>query len=409
MLQGRRRHDVDMAGVRSTVTYALWALVLCAACGAYYRWLWPSYAAFNHRIDARCAELYCDFSRYYYKQARALSTSDRPIAGYYYAPTFAILLTPIGRLPLATAWRVWSWVQGVSLLLLLTVSARALRAFSRWTHALGLLLTLTSYPILCNWRWGQLNSLFVACAVFALLLHEGGAFKRAGFALSWLIALRYYPALYAVGFVTRRGWIALVWCALFTLALLVAVPAAIMGPQHAWNFYSASATSLHAATHDWLGGDRASQYLPSVVLRAPRSLGPTLLWRALSTALAVGNLATALRVVNARLSQRALWVFCLVALSTPLLVATSWMHYFVYLPLVQTFLAAQLAHTRDFWLRRASSAALWIASVAVSNIFFFLHAGGSHRYELRAYLLWSDLALLVVAHLLLWRLRREAR
>lgn len=395
---------------RRFVVYGVCALAICAACGAYYRLSWPSYAAFNHEIDARCGELYCDFSRYYYKQARAIGGGDRPVSGYYYSPTFALLLTPIAHVPLNTAWRVWSWVQGVSLLLLLAVSARSLRAFPRWTHALGLFLTLTSYPILCNWRWGQLNSLFVACVVFALLSHERGAFKRAGFALSWVIALRYYPAMYAIGFVTRRGWIAAVWCALFTLALLVAVPAVIMGPQHAWNFYSASATSLHAASHGWLGGDRASQYLPSVVWRLQRSLGPPARWRVLSTALAAGNLMTALWVVNARLPRRALWVFSFVALSTPLLVATSWMHYFVYLPLVQTFLAAQLAHTRDASLpARASSAALWLASVALSSIFFFLHAGGSHAYELHAYLLWSDLALLAIAHPLLWRTRREAR
>jgi hypothetical protein len=385
-------------------------LVICAACAVYYRYLWPSYAAFNHRIDSRCAELYCDFSRYYYKQARALRTADRPIDGYYYSPTFALLLTPIGEVSLSTAWRVWSWVQAFSLASLLAVSARALRAFPRWTHALGLVLTLTSYPILCNWRWGQLNSLFIACAVLALLLHERGAFRRAAFALSWLIALRYYPALYALGFVARRGWTALVWCALFTAGLLVLVPVVVMGPQHAWSFYAASATALGAATNSWLDGDRASQYLPSVVQRTAlalhRSPGPKIVWVALSCVLAAVNIATVVWLNRARVSERALWAFCLLSLSTPLLAATSWMHYFVYLPLAQTFLGAQLARPRGSSnIELTGLVLLWSASVVLSSLMFFLHAGGSHRYELSAYLLWSDLALLALAHRLLWRVR----
>lgn len=94
MLQRSRFADLGASSVRRGLSNALDALAIAAACWVYYLHVWPSYAAFNHGVDARSAELYCDFSRYYYKQARALLTGDLPMRGYYYSPTLALLLAP---------------------------------------------------------------------------------------------------------------------------------------------------------------------------------------------------------------------------------------------------------------------------------------------------------------------------
>lgn len=402
-----RARSMGRPHVHRLAVYGLCALAISAACGLYYRAEWPSYEAFDQAIDARCKVPYFDFTHFYVPQAGMLRAQDTPVHGYFYSPTFALLLTPLVSLPRVEAWEIWTWVQAVSLLLLLSMSALALRAFPAWTHALALALTLTSYPILHNWAWGQINTGVVALALLALLLFERHAPLRAALVLASVTALRYYPALYAVGLLSRRRPQPLVWFALSTCALLFALPAAFLGANHTLRFYRNSSASIDLAMRTWLVGDRASEYLPNAIARFEHvqhlQLGSHALWVAISAALAALNLAAVIWTAHKPIAQRPLWAFSLLALSTPLLFTTSWMHYFVYLPLVQSFLAAQLAHVQGHMrLKLAGFLLLWAPSVVLSNVLFFQHVGGCRHYERQAYLLWSDLTLMALALPLLW-------
>jgi hypothetical protein len=187
---------------------------------------------------------YCDFTLFYYKQAKLITVRDKPIHKYFYSPSFALLLTPIGSLPYARALVVWTWVQALSLLVLVGSSVLLLESFPRWTHALVLLLTLTCYPVLNNWKWGQANTTFMALVVLALALCERGRRKSAAFALSLVVAARYYPALYALAFIARGRRKTWPWLIGFSTLLLVALPVLAMGALHAWHFYVASAAEI---------------------------------------------------------------------------------------------------------------------------------------------------------------------
>lgn len=389
-----------------TVLIIVCGVAIIAGAGAYYALRWPSYAAFTQSIDVRCKQEYSDFTLYYLRQARQILLQDTPVRRYFYSPTFALLLVPIARLPDATAWQVWTWVQAASLALFLIAGGMAMRGFPPWTYLLGLALTLTSYPVVHNWIWGQCNTLFIACVVFALLAYERGAVRRAALLLSWIAALRYYPALYLVGFSGRKARAAWLWFGLSISVWLIALPVLIMGAEHARNFYLASFASIDLATHTWLVDDRASLYLPTTVLRVARAaglgLGPRGLWLAVSSLLTAANVAHAVWAVRSGVASRTLWAFSLMALSTPLVFSTSWVHYFVYLPLVQAFLAGELSRARSRSPRAAAACMLlWIASVALSSMFFFQLIGDVRRYERRGFLLWSDLALLALGHALL--------
>jgi hypothetical protein len=399
--------------VKRRLAYAACALTIVLACGAYYRALWPSYDAFSRAIDPACMIEYCDFTLYYYKEARQIRRSDTPIKKYFYSPMFALLLVPVGKLPLAKAQALWTWLELSSAALLIAASAGLLRGAPRWTYALVLLLTLTSYPVLHNHKWGQANTTFVAFVVLALVLFERGWLVWSALALAWVTAARYYPAMYAIAF-CARGRKALSWFVALTLALSIALPVAVMGAEHARHFFEASAASIAHENKAWISGSHASQYLPTALMRLARALhrrdafGTRSLWVGIAAALAACNAAIAAWAVVRGLRRRTLWAFCLMALSTPLLLPTSWMHYFVYLPLVQTFLAAELAQLRGRLAARIwVFLMLWAPSTILPSIFFFRWSEGARAYAQHGYLLIADLLLLVLAYCLLV-LRRSA-
>jgi hypothetical protein len=380
------------------------AIVLC--CGLYYRQLWTDYATFSQDIEPVCKARYCDFTYFYYPQAQQIRTNDRPVKKYYYSPAFALLLTPLAGLALEDALHAWTWVQAASLALLLAASVLLLRGFPPWTYLLLLILTLTSYPILNNLKWGQANIAFMALIVLAFALAERGLAKSAALALSVVIASRYFPAIYALVFLARGRRAAFAWCIVCVGLLSIALPAWAMGPVHAWNFYTSHLASIRGA-YDTMTNMPGSQYLPSTVVRlSGHAFGSRRLWIALGGVLAACNGAAVFWACRRCPKHRTLWAFSFIALSTPLLVHSSWMHYFVYLPLVQAFIAAQLASLNaSRWSRAAAILLVWLPSVALATIFFFEYVGDAKLFARSGFVLWSDLSLLALAYLALtWTL-----
>jgi hypothetical protein len=387
--------------------YFACGLAIIAGCGAHYRQSWSSPAEFSRAIDPFCTVPYCDFTLYYYKQAQQIHDHDTPVRKYFYSPTFALLLRPIGQLPLGRAWVAWTWVQALSLLLLVVASALLLHGFPGWTHALMLFLTLTSYPVLHNWKWGQANTTFMALVVLSLALCQRGFHKRAALALSFAVSARYYPAIYALAFIARGRRKTLVWLFVFASLLLVALPIVAMGAAHAWRFYLGSAASIEEATTSWVSRSGSSQYLPTVVFRFARmwhhkQIGPRTAWQGIALGLAACNMLAVVWTIYQRFPNPLLWAFCFIALSTPLLVPTSWTHYFVYLPLAQTFVAAELATWRSrLPLMAAGYLFAWLPGVVLASYFFFARTQGAAAYSFQGNLLLSNLALLLLAYVLL--------
>lgn len=401
---GARMSVRQLSSWRRPLIYCACGLVIVATCGAYYDQRWDSPAAFREFIDSNCVEQYVDFRWYYYRQAQRILEAEQPIRQYFYSPTFALLLVPIGQLPPAEAMTVWTWVQAASLIALIVGSLLLLRGYPLWTHALVLLLTLTSYPVLHNLSWGQANTTFMALIVLSLALYERGRQHLAAFALSLVVASRYYPAIYGAAFLTRGRRKAFVLLAVYSLALLVDLPLIFMGVEQAWSFYSESAVQISRATSGWIATRPGSGYLPTVAARLARhwgleSLSSQAAWTVLASLLAACNIALVGWSVYKRTTQRTLWAFCFIALSTPLLVPTSWIHYFVYLPLVQTFTAAELANARaSRRLKAVGFVVVWAPATWLSSLSFYDLVGGAQVYAERGFVLISNLIMLALTY-----------
>jgi hypothetical protein len=380
------------------------ALAVVLATGLYYRKQWPSYEAFSRAVDASCMVPYCDFTLFYYKQARVIRQDANPVKKYFYSPTFALLLTPLAVLSKEQAQNAWAWFQAASLLLLIVASGLCLRGFSPALQPLLLALTLTSYPVLHNWKWGQANTTFVALVVLSFALLQRQLLAAAALALALVAACRYYPAVYALSFITRGRYRALIWFALACVLLLIAWPALAMGAEQALHFYRESRNAMAQANSTWVVTISSSQYLPSTVARLARAwhlgnVGTRGLWASCAGMLGLCNIALAWLAIRKRLE---LFGFSLIALSTPLLLPTSWMHYFVYLPLIQTFtLGVLLTLRRNLWLQLAALTLLWMPSVVLPSVFFYLRIGNTGQYARTGYLLFADLAQLLLVYLLL--------
>ncbi len=101
-------------------------------------------------------------------------------------------------------------------------------------------------------------------------------------------------------------------------------------------------------------------------------------------------------LISRRIPASASWGMMLLSLSTPFIIATSWPHYFVFMPFVQMFLLNDV-------LRQASASRWWkislllIPSIVLSSILLFFILGNYVIYNQAGALFWSNaLALLLV-------------
>ncbi|HSB97656.1 MAG TPA: hypothetical protein VLC91_14455, partial [Spongiibacteraceae bacterium] len=102
--------------------------------------------------------------------------------------------------------------------------------------------------------------------------------------------------------------------------------------------------------------------------------------------------------------------FLLLFLSLPLLLATSWPHYFVYLPFAETYLLISLVSIKQRWLA-LFALSLTICSIAFSSVFFFALFPNWLSYSAKGFLLLGNLVLTLAYHLYIidWLLQSRGR
>jgi len=384
---------------RAVRTCALTAPVVLLV-SVYYTSLWRSVASFVAAVD-HCGWLFEDFLSYYYPMGSTILGASRPIHGYFYSAFFAILLVPVGAMDTTTAMWTWGAIQALALLLLFAIPLMSLLRLSPLGIALYTAVLGTSFPLLHNTKWGQVSVLLTACVVGAFHAYKKDRRILAGVVLAFAAAIKYYPAVFFLYFVLKRDVRVCVSFAVAAVVFYVVLPVAVMGPQSWLTFETAGAASLCGG--GWISADVNSQFFPHVVTRwfqLASDLQPPLPPVAAGTLAAIGyatflgNAALLWTLQRSKVSGECVLSLVLLFLSLPLVVKTSWPHYFSYLPFCQVAILAHLLSDRrgaGGW--RRGLLVLPLFSIACSSVFAF---DAFPRWQV-----YNGLGMLFVANLLL--------
>jgi hypothetical protein len=167
-----------------------------------------------------------------------LALSDPRVDGYsrfIYPPTFLPFYESVSAVDYSVARVLWALTYATVFALCFMVFAlgveRSKRAVFIW---IGILLFLTSYPVLLHIRQGQIDLIVSSVGMISYYSHLKGRKLASASLLSLIVLLKVSPAILLIYFVVFwRDWIYLAYFALASLVLigasLVAVP---------WNLYS---------------------------------------------------------------------------------------------------------------------------------------------------------------------------
>ena len=237
--------------------------------GSYWL-LWGSIDGFVNAID-HGEQLFGDFQRFYYPMGEVLFAEKWPVRGYYYTSFFALGLSLVALLPLAAATVLWGFLQVGWAAVFYYVSGRYLLGLSARGMMVYWLLLLASFPLLHNFKWGQVSVLVTLGVVAAFALHQRGRSALGGIALALVTCIKYYPGAFVVYFLVRRDGRFLAAFGIGLLGFYCLLPAALLGPGDWWYFERASAQSLPEAAR--LLRDFNTQYFVHVLNRWGQPLG----------------------------------------------------------------------------------------------------------------------------------------
>lgn len=398
----RRRRALTLLG----------GLLVLLGAGLYYATRWSTLDQFFGSLD-HCRLVFCDFQGVYHPQAREYHLTRTPVFGYYYSAFFAVLLAPLGLLGTESALAVWGVVELLATALLFALPvARVLRLSGRGA-VLYLALFVTCLPVLHNFKWGQVSVFVTLTIVATLWAYRRGQPVLAGLLLSLGVSIKYYPVIFLPWYVFARDRRFLGAVLAGTLVFFVAVPALLMGLEHWWRFQEYAFSSVWQAV--WMVDDQNSQYLPHVVQRFAARQGldvgagglQALSWASEGVALLNVGLIWALwrRRVPSGHELAAVLLF----LSVPLLIKTSWPHYFVHLPLCQVLLLREARDAAAPGRPALLVAAAVALSIALSSVFFFNAFDHWAEYSKRGFLLVADVLLLGAAWAVVARRLRTPR
>lgn len=386
-------------------TTLLAAAALAAAIAVYYRLIWPTFQNFVDAVDF-CHIPFCDFVVFYYEMGKEVFVTKMPAIGFNYSPFTAIVFGLFGMIPRDLSTTLWALGIVVSMGLLAAACLRVVPQQERRRLVLPfLVIFLTSFPLLHNFKWGQVGVLMTLLLVLALLTARNERWILSSLCLALATSLKYYPAVFLLPFLADRNWRMVGGFAAWCLVLFVGIPSLVFGIP-ATTAFLGNVLRESMYTQIAAGGPN-SQYLVNVLSRWGAGLGIDAVslkpvFRAFSflTVEAIAALVVALTLARTRDSLS--WSFVLLFLAVPFFVATSWPHYLVFLPLCQLFILSQIDECREWGNRvRMLLRGLVLLSVLLASVFMFQLAGSWRAYGNGGYLLIAVVLLLKASFVLL--------
>jgi alpha-1,2-mannosyltransferase len=369
----------------------------------YYWFEWRTLQNFVVAID-RYSNFMQDFTSHYYAMGRQILQVPTPVSGYYYTSFFALVLAPIGTLPLPSAMVLWGAIQLACLVTLCIVSGRGLLALPPLGMVLYAGLCVTSFPILHNIRWGQVSVLITLCVIAAFLAANRNKRVLAAVLLAFAAAIKFYPALFIVYFVLKRDVRTCVAFGLAALTFYFVLPASVLGFSNWLEFERATSTAFSSI--EWMPRDVNSQYIVHVGLRWFEIIFNRAASDALVLALTIIGYIIALSCMamvwllqrRSSCEKHGLSVVA-IFLSIPFVIKTSWPHYFVYLPFCQAAVLSYYASAfRNSNLQGKVLSALPLLSVFLSSVFLFNLFPNWQTYSSYGMLFVANLLLLIAVY-----------
>jgi alpha-1,2-mannosyltransferase len=352
---------------RRLYTWVLCFTLVFIFCTVYYSLSWGNLQTFTESVDP-CERLFCDFTIHYYPTAHSIFETREPIYGYLYSPFFAILTSPLGRLPLETATQWWGMIQIVFTLLLFIAPLSTLKLDTLKTQLLYTGIFFTSLPVLHNFKWGQVSSFMTLAIMAAFLAHKSGRSIWAGILLGLGTSIKYYPGIFILYFLFKKDRQATLAFALTCFFLLFLLPVFILGFDNWLNFVTLTFQKLSSLSY--VIENSNSQYFPYVVMRLlGYSSAHMFVVRALRLAglmIAFCNIALLWFMSRRRVDRDDFLSFSLLFCTLPFLIETSWHHYFIFLPFLQVYL---LRFEWKRWLTFPVIVSIILSSIFMVNLF----------------------------------------
>jgi len=355
-------------------------------------------------VDENCPFLGTDFLLHYYPTI----ADGEPDAVWYYPPTIAILLTPMGWLAPEPANALWKLIQLALLVLWSIGPPHLLRVRRTWFAVAYTVVTVVSVPVLQSFVWGQVSTGLAVAGLLAFLLLKRRPWLS-GVLLGLTVAAKVYPVLWLAWPATRRAVKTLAAAAMTVVATAGLLPLLVYGVDGTVSFYRAVAEHLANSLNTWIPTNEGPQFLPAVVSRltgTSQSLGVTVL----SWAIAILLVGLLRRISSGERENRELAGFAVAAGLFAFLVRTSWLHYFVHLPIAWLVLgSAAFAAARR--IDRIAPAVLLVVSIVLSSLPWqeFVAGGLTGRYAAAGWLAWANIAALAGIAWTCCDLRRRER
>jgi len=149
---------------------------------------------------------------------------------FRYLPAFAVLMTPLGALPIKTAEAIWAVWNAVAWLLTLAVCWWFVRRFGARAGWMWLPFLLTARFGWDNINLGQINPTIILCATAGLYLVETGRPVRGGLLTALGGTIKFTPLFLLLFFLVRGRKKAVVATALGVVLFAGLLPAVALGP-----------------------------------------------------------------------------------------------------------------------------------------------------------------------------------
>ena len=414
--------DSSRAGV---LTFAAGAAGIAVLLLCYYKLTWDNLTRFNLAIDV-WADPFPDFGRYYYPMGEAIFRTGTPIDGFVYSPFPAILLAAFSPLGLSTATIVWVALQVLAIVLYI-ILIRQLVPARLPLQLLFVALVLSSFPLLHNFKFGQVPIFMTVALLGMLIFYERGRLAVAAVLFAFAVSFKWYPLLFLALFAARGDIRFLLRAAGAGALLLIVVPVVFLGFEQTYRFYDA--LRIAYGGFDWVLRSYNSQYFPNVIVRLTSTLrgqeisGISFLHvaalpflRSIAWAVAIANMALVYRVQRIGIAQANLWSAAVLFLTVPFVLGTSWPVDLVPMPIAQAFLVWAIFNADEAFLtgdpesehrsrlstvQLAASGLMVLSSIALSNIVLFNYVGNYTTYGTFGLVFWADVLLLLAAYLLL--------